>query len=168
MPQKDNAGQLNYDNEFWRFSLAVYGQAEVEKECLRLQDAYGIDVNILLFCAWLGTQPVALKREDIQAASRAVAGWHDEIVRPLRSVRRRVKKFSDDEKLRASIKGIEIEAEQIEQAMLFEFSRHLQRWNETQGDCVATNVRQYIEMKAPMGTAQASAMHLVETARRCR
>ncbi len=182
MAQKDIAGQLDYDNSFWRFSLAVYGRGEVAKECLGLQDAYGIDVNILLFCAWLGTQSVALNREDIEAASRTVAGWHEDIVRPLRAVRQRVKDFSDDEKLRASIKGIEIEAEQIEQAMLFAYSRHLQRGNAAQGDCVARNVRQYIEMKAPaavaqgsgqgsaqtsaQASAQVSATHLIDAARR--
>jgi uncharacterized protein (TIGR02444 family) len=162
------AGQLNYDNGFWRFSLAVYGQAEVTNECLGLQDAYGIDVNILLFCAWLGTQSVALKREDIELASRVVAGWHDDIVRPLRTVRQRLKDISDDEKIRTSIKDAEIEAEQIEQAMLFAFSQQLQGRNEAQGDCVTTNVRQYIEMKAPIATAQVSAMHLIDAARRLR
>jgi uncharacterized protein (TIGR02444 family) len=160
------AGPLDYDNEFWRFSLAVYGQAEVAQECLGLQDAYGIDVNILLFCAWLGTQAVALRREDIEAASQAVASWHDDIVRPLRTVRQRLKGFSGHEKLRAGIKDGEIEAEQIEQAMLFAFSRQLQRRNPPQGDCIASNVRQYIEMKAPTADAQATAMHLVDAARR--
>ena len=165
MPQ-NIAGPLDYDNEFWRFSLAVYGRAEVAKECLGLQDAFGIDVNILLFCAWLGKQAVALHREDIEAASQAVASWQDDIVRPLRTVRQRLRDFSGHEKLRAGIKDGEIEAEQIEQAMLFAFSRQLQRQNAGQGDCVASNVRQYIEMKAPTAGAQASAMHLVDAARR--
>ena len=67
--------------------------AEVAKECLALQDVLGLDVNILLFCAWLGTQSVALQREDIEAALRAVAAWQDEVVRPLRAVRQRTKAF---------------------------------------------------------------------------
>jgi hypothetical protein len=50
--------------------------------------------------------------------------------------------------------------------MLFAFSRRLQRRNPPQGDCIASNVRQYIEMKAPTADAQATAMHLVDAARR--
>jgi uncharacterized protein (TIGR02444 family) len=159
-------GNFDYDSELWRFSLAVYGQTEVAKECLALQDAHGIDVNVLLFCAWLGTQFVDLKPEDIEAASRAVVAWQDEVVRPLRAVRQRAKTLSGNEKFRASVKDAEIKAEQIEQAMLFAFSQQLKRRNRAQGECVATNIRQYIEMKVPMATAQASAMHLIDAARR--
>lgn len=159
------AGQLNYDNAFWRFSLAVYGEAEVAKECLGLQDDYGIDVNILLFCAWLGTQSVRLTREDIEATSQAIAGWHDDIVRPLRTVRQRLKDFSNDEKFRAGIKNVEIEAEQIEQAMLFALFQKLLRRDVVKGNHVATNVCQYIAMKTP-ANAQASAPRLIDAARR--
>ncbi len=47
---------LQYDNDFRCFSLAVYEQAEVAQECLQLQQAIGIDVNLLLFCAWVGKE----------------------------------------------------------------------------------------------------------------
>jgi uncharacterized protein (TIGR02444 family) len=165
LAQQEIARQLNYDNEFWRFSLAVYGQAEVAKECLALQDGYGIDVNILLFCAWLGMQSVALNREDIEAASRVVAAWQDDVVRPLRTVRLRVKAFFSDDKFRTGIKDVEIRAEQIEQAMLFAYFQTLRNRNEAEGDWVAGNVRLYIAMKSP-ADAQASASHLIEAARR--
>ena len=158
-------GDLNHDNAFWRFSLAVYGQAEVAKGCLGLQDALGLDVNILLFCAWLGTQSVALEREDIERALRAVAAWQDEVVRPLRAVRQRTKALSGDEEFRAGIKDAEIKAEQIEQAMLFALSQQLQGRKSVEGDAVAMNVSRYIEMKSP-ASSQASAAHLIEAARR--
>lgn len=45
---------LNLENRFWRFSLAVYAAPGVADECLALQERCGIDVNILLFCAWVG------------------------------------------------------------------------------------------------------------------
>jgi uncharacterized protein (TIGR02444 family) len=38
----------------WSFSLAVYSDGSVQQECLNLQDQYGIDVNVLLFCAYAG------------------------------------------------------------------------------------------------------------------
>jgi uncharacterized protein (TIGR02444 family) len=158
-------GDLDYDSEFWRFSLALYGRTEVAKECLALQDAHGIDVNILLFCAWLGTRSVALNREDIEAASRVVAAWQDDVVRPLRIVRRRVKALLADDGFRTGFKDVEIKAEQIEQAMLFAHSQELRSRNEAEGDRVAGNVRLYITMKSPVD-AQASASHLIEAARR--
>jgi uncharacterized protein (TIGR02444 family) len=158
-------GDLNYDNGFWRFSLAVYGQAEVAKECLALQDALGLDVNILLFCAWLGTHSVALQRQDIEAALRAVAAWQDDVVRPLRTARQRAKALSGDEDFRADIKDSEIKAEQIEQAMLFAYSQELRKRKDAESDRVAENVRLYIGMKQP-ADAQVSASRLIEAALR--
>ncbi len=158
-------GDLNYDNEFWRFSLAVYNQAEVAKECLALQDVLGLDVNILLFCAWRGTQSVALQREDIEAALRTVAAWQDEVVRPLRAVRQRTKALSGDGNFRAGIKDAEIKAEQIEQAMLFALSQQLQGRRSIEGDAIAMNVHRYIEMKSP-ASSQESAAQLIQAVRR--
>ena len=54
--QGSRDGELQYDNEFWRFSLAIYKPPDVAAECLALQEAVGLDVNLLLFCAWLGTR----------------------------------------------------------------------------------------------------------------
>ena len=158
-------GDLDYDNAFWRFSLAVYDHSEVAQECLALQDTYGIDVNILLFCAWLGTRSIALKREDIEAASRAVVAWQDDVVRPLRTVRRRMKTLFTDDEVRTGIKNVEIRAEQIEQAMLFAYSQGLPSRDEAEGDCVAANVRLYIATKSP-AAPQTSVSHLIEAARR--
>jgi uncharacterized protein (TIGR02444 family) len=158
-------GDLEYDNAFWRFSLAVYGRSEVAKECLALQDAYSIDINILLFCAWLGTRSIALKREDIEAASRVVAAWQDDVVRPLRTVRQRVKALFSDDQFGGGIKDVEIKAEQIEQAMLFAHSQELRSRNDAEGDPIAGNVRLYIAIKSPT-RAEASASHLIEAARR--
>ena len=41
-------------SRFWSFSLAVYSDTAVQAECLDLQDRHGIDVNLLLFCAYVG------------------------------------------------------------------------------------------------------------------
>jgi len=113
------------DHPFWDFSLATYGRNGVADACLALQEAHGADVNILLFCAWAGCNGVRLDRAQIEAARRAVRGWHEEIVRPLRSVRRRLKSPLDgsppselQSALRARIQKIEIDAEHVEQLRL--------------------------------------------------
>ena len=113
------------DHPFWDFSLATYGREGVADACIALQEAHGADVNILLFCAWAGCNGVRLDRAQIEAACSAVRGWHDEVVRPLRSVRRRLKSPLDgsppselQSALRARVQKIEIDAEHIEQLRL--------------------------------------------------
>lgn len=113
------------DHPFWDFSLATYGRDGVADACIALQEAHGADVNILLFCAWAGRNGVRLDRAQIEAACETVRGWHEEVVRPLRSVRRRLKSPLDGSPpselqlaLRARIQKIEIDAEHIEQLRL--------------------------------------------------
>ena len=113
------------DHPFWDFSLATYGRDGVADACIALQEAHGADVNILLFCAWAGCNGVRLDRTRIEAVCSAVAAWHEEVVRPLRSVRRRLKTAVDGSSpgdlqsaLRAGVQKIEIDAEHIEQLRL--------------------------------------------------
>lgn len=151
--QGSRDGELQYDNEFWRFSLAVYKPPDIAAECLALQEAVGLDVNLLLFCAWLGTRAVVLSRGDIEAASRVVAPWHNSVVRPLRGVRRHIKTQYGDafEPLRSRVKDDELQAEQIEQAMLFAYAQGIQGIQGIQSspdgnDAVVRNVNEYISM----------------------
>jgi len=162
--------ELHYENEFWRFSLSVYSQDGVANECLSLQEALGLDVNILLFCAWLGTRGVVLRRELIEAASQATACWHDNIVRPLRRVRQHLKTQGDIfASLRTRIKALELEAEQVEQAMLFAYARGIpEPVSKRRADAIAQNVGEYIAMKAGSMSLphQFAAQVLIRTAQR--
>jgi uncharacterized protein (TIGR02444 family) len=121
------------DTPFWVFSLAVYGADGVEPECLDLQERFGVDVNLLLFAAYAGAREgVQLDAADIAAAATAVSTWHSEIVRALRGVRRHLKPVSLDDgnplraaaaDLRVHVKAAELDAEKIEQAILWIWSR---------------------------------------------
>ena len=113
------------EHPFWDFSLATYGRNGVSEACLALQEAHRVDVNILLFCAWAGCNGASLDRKQVEAACAAVDAWHCEIVRPLRSVRQRLKTGLDEcppgdlqPALRARIQKIELDAEHIEQLRL--------------------------------------------------
>ena len=113
---------LTRDNAFWQFSIKVYASPGVADECLAVQERYGIDVNALLFCAWVAqARKIELTPRDIEALDAAVASWHESVVRPLRSVRRTMKGLPDGDiaALRTRVKGVELDAEQLEQAMLF-------------------------------------------------
>jgi uncharacterized protein (TIGR02444 family) len=112
------------DNAFWRFSLRVYAAPGVEAECLALQAMHDVDVNLLLFCAWAGAERRwRLAPTDVDRMSQAVRAWQDTVVKPLRSARRAIKTLGLQNAaapdLRGRIAADEIEAERIEQAMLF-------------------------------------------------
>ena len=110
--------------DFWAFSLAVYDRPGVAPACLALQDRHGLDVNLLLFCCWTAANGVALDQRSLGAAAAAVAGWRNQIVRPLRSLRQRLKRgiagFPEDDiaALRRRILEAELEAERLEQQRL--------------------------------------------------
>lgn len=121
---------LQRDNAFWQFSLRIYRAPGVAAECLALQDALGIDVNLLLFMAWLGAaRRTMLTDDEVASAQNLVQPWHDQAVRPLRAVRRQLKAFAtpDSEAFRLRVKTVELEAEQVEQAMLF--GHALESWS---------------------------------------
>ena len=97
-----------------------------------LQDRFGLDINLILLCAFLGAiHGVALTADDIASARREVGQWQEQIVRPLRAARRNLKtaELTDAQdaaaamQLRAQVKAAELESERIEQMML-------ERWAE--------------------------------------
>ncbi|CAO3352715.1 hypothetical protein [Azospirillum palustre] len=105
-------------NPFWDFSLAVYGRPGVPACCLSLQDRRGVDVNVLLFAAWAGLEcGIRLSAEELGRIDAAVAAWREEVVRPLRALRRRAK--AEDDAFYRRMKAAELEAERVQQDRLF-------------------------------------------------
>jgi uncharacterized protein (TIGR02444 family) len=118
---------MNDDNEFWIFSLRVYQAPGVEHECLALQDQFGVDVNLLLFCAWLAVERgIVLSADNLGQCERAVSDWNERAVRPLRAARRAMKGLARAKDMRAQVKILELTAERLEQEMLYGFA--MQRW----------------------------------------
>lgn len=121
------------DSALWRFSLAVYERDGVEAECLDVQERFGVDVNLLMFCAYIGSvEGAVLTGADVAEAAAAVGAWQSEVVGELRQLRRTLKPWgsvgSSDfwraaELLRHQIKAAELEAEWIEQAILWSWAR---------------------------------------------
>ncbi len=112
-------------SELWDFTLSVYGQKGVSQACIALQDRRGLDVDVMLFCSWLGaTGRGAISREELDRAWEAIALWQAEIVTTLRAVRRRIKDgFAGAPEAAAKAVGKavltrEIEAERISLIML--------------------------------------------------
>ncbi len=116
------------DHPFWNFSLRLYTQTRVAAACLALQDACRLNVNLLLYCCWMGKQGYLLAPQDLERQIQAVEHWQSEVVMPLRAIRRRMKSaivgfsMQRSEPLRQAIQQVEIEAERLEQLRLAEFS----------------------------------------------
>jgi uncharacterized protein (TIGR02444 family) len=112
---------------FWPFSVNAFGQPEIERLCLALQDQHDLDVNLLLFCCWLGLQESAvLTAAQVQTLIDATDEWQAEIVKPLRAIRRRLKQQTGGVSpqqslaLHRAVAGIELESEQLEQTTILQ------------------------------------------------
>ncbi len=151
------------DHPFWDFSLRVHERAGVFDACLALQRRYGLDVNLLFFCCWAGVcQGRPLGREGVGRAVEAVAGWQEEVVRPVWGARWRLKggfgAFPTDrtEPLRKALIAAELDAEHMEQLQLAETVPLQQRddaGEEEQLAAAADNLARCLEACLPEGVA---------------
>ena len=110
---------------FWDFSLRVYGSDRVPAACIALQERRGIDVNLLLFCAWIGESGRGVLAEsDLEATLATTLAWNRDIVCALRVVRNRLKggilpiPTERSDVLRKMILEIEVKSEHVEQIAL--------------------------------------------------
>ena len=128
---------VEMESPLWRFSLAVYRGAGVQEECLDVQERFGVDVNLLMLCAYVGAiEGAVMSASDVADALDATGAWHADVVRVLRQARRSLKPLAETgdlaqvvAALRLKVKAAELEAEQIEQAMIWTWLRaHAGKW----------------------------------------
>jgi uncharacterized protein (TIGR02444 family) len=156
---------------FWRFSLAIYAQPGVAPACLVLQDRHGCDVNLALYCCWLGVSGRGrLDRDSLAAADRVVAGWRQGVVENFRAARRAIKSAAvpDSDGIYAKAKAIELEAERLLQRLLVESAppaNAARGTDERLADALA-NLALYIG-DAPAGPIQDALPALAETEFQC-
>lgn len=148
-------------NPLWQFSCAVYARLDVRDECLAAQDEHDADVNLLLFCAWLGAaRRVQLTGRQLEAAMEVASGWHTDVVRPLRAVRRALKMRPESaaamvQDLRKRVAADELAAEQVEQALLYAHAEkaRLPASDASPAACVRSNIEAYLR---PLGSSSDS------------
>lgn len=122
---------MQQQENFWDFSVRIYRKPGVADACLALQDGYGVDVNVLLYCCWYGCTRGPLDGPALRQVLSFAEPWADRVVRPLRAARRWMKTTgctdtvvarADCMQLRQKIKQIELEAEQLQQDTLQELT----------------------------------------------
>lgn len=101
------------------YAERVYKAPGVESGLLTLQDRYGLDVCVILACAWYGAAGGGrLDSRQVEALEDVLAKWRVQVVQPLRGVRRTLKgELGEGEAaqaLRDRVKACELDAERIE------------------------------------------------------
>jgi len=114
-------------DDFWHFSLTFYEQPGMADLLVGLQDAHGVDVNLVLFLCWCGSRGrIPFDETQLSAARDSIAVWQTEVTAALREIRRRMKggiatiAVDASEPLREAIKKLELESERIAQSVLAE------------------------------------------------
>jgi len=117
----------NSVSDFWNFSLQTYAKPEIASLCLELQERFGADVNLVLFMLWAASRGRRLEPAEIEKLADFVNDWREDVVVPLRRVRRTLKTpprgwpAQETESLRKRIKADELEAERLQQMMMSAF-----------------------------------------------
>ncbi len=111
---------------FWAYSLQVYAHPGVAEMCLRLQDEFSFDVNLLLLCCWTAEQHRAsFDRDAMKLLQTCIAPINHNAVSKLRATRRWLKSTTDPDTSSAvslalyqAVKRTELAAERVVQETL--------------------------------------------------
>lgn len=115
---KANLNKVLPENPFWNFSLSFYRKRQVEESLLQLQRRYGFNVNVVLYLLWYAQiGQGGLTQKKIRALLTLIAPWHNKVVLPLRRLRNQLTR---EHELYRSILEEELNAEHIEQTLMYE------------------------------------------------
>ncbi len=119
-------------HSFIDFSAQMFRKPGIADACLFVQERYGLNVNLVLFCVWVADcGGGSLTAEHLQEAWRRLADWHKQVIKPLRDIRRvsRNEALGTPEFLREGFvpqaEAAEQEAGRVAQYVLAEFARTL-------------------------------------------
>jgi uncharacterized protein (TIGR02444 family) len=107
------------ENLCWDFIVKLYAKPGISQACLELQDRLGVDVSFLLTVLFYAKhRHVDLSIEEIASLDRSISAWRDEVIVPIRRLRRRVKSAdllnSSTDEFYQRIKVDELLAERLE------------------------------------------------------
>jgi len=131
---------------FWEWSLERYDQRGVQSICLDLQDQYGLNVNICLWCCWLAEEG----RDALPSVYNAVDAlepWSSDITQAIRETRRKLKDWPDAATLYKSVLACELDAEHTEQDILFELSVDAPSSDKNPAETALQSLEEYARLK---------------------
>lgn len=114
--------------DFWSYAVSAYERTR--ESCLALQDGFGFEVNLLLFCCWRGSVGDALDGVRLNRIIDACADWRANVIEPLRGARRWLKNRAEpagSEALRRAILDSELQGERLLQGLIISAAAPLAR-----------------------------------------
>lgn len=109
------------NNPIWDYSVATYSLQGVAPACLALQETFGLDVNLLLYAAWLAQREQRLSHQHLADVETLIADWREDMIKPLRALRQRWRQISDAAAMRDDIKSLELRAEERQQDTMYAY-----------------------------------------------
>jgi uncharacterized protein (TIGR02444 family) len=110
------------EHPFWNYSLRLYARRGVQEACLALQDEFGMNVNLVLFCIWSGAEgPGRLEDAELAECIERGEKWQRRVVRRVREMRRSLKTDPMGAEpglvkiFRPRMQQLELDAEHVEQ-----------------------------------------------------
>lgn len=76
------------DQDLWSWACAAYARPDAKAACLELQDAHGLDVDVVLWIAWRCARAAPPDDAALDAARALSARSQSMFVKPLRALRR--------------------------------------------------------------------------------
>lgn len=149
------------ENPFWEYSLARYEAHGVSSACLRLQDEFAMDVNLLLYAGWLAQEEQQLSEPHFGELDALIADWRVSVVSPLRDLRKRLRGFPAATGIREEIKSLELRAERQQQDLMYGYHQRASALPKVKGSLVS-NLTLVARHSHPRdGEWQAAIHHLV-------
>lgn len=108
-------------NPLWDYASKLYGLEGVAPACLALQDSFGLDVNLLLYAAWLAHRDQKLSAEHLAVLDASIADWRRHVIAPLRGVRRQLHGKEGFADLYEGVKVLELRAERAQLDRMYAF-----------------------------------------------
>lgn len=112
---------LQLNNPFWQFSLKQWQNKNLQQQLLSLQNDQGYRVNLLLISMWLSFEYKDIRPHLKNLVSKS-SQWHEQVVSPIRKARQAVPSPLPQQSLslKTQLQACELQAEQIEQAILYQ------------------------------------------------
>lgn len=132
---------MTYLNRFkpslWQECDRLY--AEQQALCLKLQDEYGVNVNLLLLSIWLDSRNHLLSTETWQQLSAQIDCWEQRMLQPYRRLRKLSKNHLAKDEYQQML-AVELMLERKEQGLI------LHKLRQFAAEHTSTNLPRYLSL----------------------
>jgi uncharacterized protein (TIGR02444 family) len=141
------------DSELWTFSEQTYALPEVEDICLKLQNNFEADINIIFYCIWIAKKSITLNSDDACLLIKTAEPWQKNILKPLRDARKMMKQHiiampsNMLDQTVSNLGEMELNAEHMTQLALEKIINIEQCTNKSELspiECASTNLSNYL------------------------